>query len=71
MHTTNTLERHNNSRTKELSKKETFLGKRKKAKHQSSNKILPAFSMKPSHFSASLTLTIRCSGAYKFEKETA
>lgn len=32
---------------------------------------IPAFSMKHSHFSASFTFIIKCSGAYKFEKETA
>ena len=35
------------------------------------NKSSPAFSMKLSHFSASFTLMIRCSGAYKFEKDIA
>jgi hypothetical protein len=32
---------------------------------------VPAFSINASHLSASLTLTIRCSGAYKFEKNIA
>ena len=38
---------------------------------QQKRSTIPAFSMKLSHFSASFTLTIRCSGAYKFEKEIA